>query len=45
MKSLIEKEFISLNSNNELCEEICRSVADRCPMCIENEGKQFEHLR
>ena len=45
MKSLIEQEFISLNSNIELCEEICRSVADRCQMCIDNEGKHFEHLR
>ncbi|CAF3041428.1 unnamed protein product [Rotaria sp. Silwood2] len=44
MKSLIEEEFTLLNSNIELCQVICRSVADRCQICLDNEGKQFEHL-
>jgi hypothetical protein len=35
LKSLIEQEFISLNDNVE-----CRSVANRCQMCINTEGKQ-----
>ncbi|CAF3181292.1 unnamed protein product [Rotaria sp. Silwood2] len=45
LKSLIEQEFISINDDIELCQKICRSVADRCQMCINTEGKQFEHLR
>ncbi|CAF1503241.1 unnamed protein product [Adineta ricciae] len=45
MKSLIQQEFTSLNDVIELCQAICRSVGDRCQMCINNAGKQFEHLR
>ncbi len=45
LKSLIQEEFISLNDNIELCQAICRSVADSCQMCINTDGKQFEHLR
>ena len=44
LKLLIEQEFTSLNDNIELCQAICRSVANRCQMCISTEGKQFEHL-
>ncbi len=44
LKSLIEEEFTSLNNNIELCQTICRSVANRCQMCINTEGKQFEYL-
>ncbi|CAF3776126.1 unnamed protein product [Rotaria sp. Silwood1] len=45
LKSLIKQEFTSVNDNIELCQTICRSVADRCQMCINTGGKQFEHLR
>ena len=45
MRSLIEEEIVSLNSNIELCEEICRSILDRCQMYIDSQAKQFEHLR
>ena len=45
LKSLIEQELISFNDNIELYQTICRSVADRCQMCINAEEKQFEHLR
>ncbi|CAF3513610.1 unnamed protein product [Rotaria socialis] len=45
LKSLIKKEFKSLNDNIELCQTTCRSVADRCQMCINAGGTQFEHLR
>jgi hypothetical protein len=45
LKSLIQEEFISLNDSIELCQAICRSVADRCQMSINTDGKQFEHLR
>ncbi|CAM4820866.1 unnamed protein product [Rotaria magnacalcarata] len=38
LKSLIEQEFISINADIELCQKICRSVADRCQMCINTEG-------
>jgi DNA-binding XRE family transcriptional regulator len=44
LKLLIEEEFTSLNDNIELCQSICRSVANRCQICINIEGKQFEHL-
>ena len=44
LKTLIEEEFTSLNDNIELCQAICRSVANRCQMCISTEGEQFEHL-
>jgi transposase len=45
LKSLIIQEFTLFNDNIELCQSICRSVGDRCQMCIDAEGKQFEHLR
>ncbi len=45
LKSLIKQEFISLNDDINLCKAIYRSGADRCQMCINAEGKQFEHLR
>ncbi len=44
LKLLIEQEFTSLNDNIELCQAICRFVADHCQMCINTEGKQFGHL-
>lgn len=44
LKSLIKKEFALINDNIELCRAICRSVANRCQMCIDTDGKQFEHL-
>ena len=44
LKALIEGEFISLNDNIESCQAICRSVANRCQVCINTEDKQFEHL-
>ncbi len=37
MKSLIKQEFASFNDNIELYETICRSVIDRCQMCINTE--------
>ena len=43
LQSLIEEEFTSLNGNIESCQTICRSVANRCQMCINTEGTQFEH--
>ena len=44
LKSLIEEEFTLINDNIESCQAICRSVADRYQMCMNTEGKQFEHL-
>jgi hypothetical protein len=44
LKVLIKEEFTSLNDNIESCQAICRSVPNRCQMCIDTEGKQFEHL-
>jgi transposase len=45
LKTLIEEQFKLLNDNIELCQSICRSVADRCQMCIDVQGKHFEQLR
>jgi hypothetical protein len=39
LKSLIEEEFTSLNDNLELHQPICRSVANRCQMCISTDRK------
>lgn len=44
LKLLIEQEFTSFNGDIELCKSICRSVANRCQMCVSTEGAQFEHL-
>ena len=44
LKSLITQQFRSINDNTELCQSICRSVLDRCQMCMSVEGKQFEQL-
>ncbi|CAF1410132.1 unnamed protein product [Adineta ricciae] len=44
MKALIKEEFRSVNDDIKLCQSICRSVASRCQMCTDTEGKQFEHL-
>ncbi len=35
LKPLIEQEFTSLNDNIESCQAVCRSIADRCQMCID----------
>jgi hypothetical protein len=45
LKSLIEEEFTSLKDNIEFCQTICLSVDNRCQMCLNTEGKQFEQLR
>jgi len=39
LKMLIKEEFTLLNDNIELCQTICRFVANRCQMCIGTEGK------
>ena len=43
LKFLIKQEFTSLNGDIELCQSICRSVANRCEICVSTEGAQFEH--
>jgi hypothetical protein len=44
LKSLIKQEFTLLNDTLKSCQAICRSVDNRCQMCINTEGKQSEHL-
>jgi CYTH domain-containing protein len=44
MKQLIELEFPILDADNHLCNAICDTVAERCLMCIEHNGKQFEQF-
>jgi hypothetical protein len=31
--------------NKKLCAKVCLSVASRLQECVNNEGRQFEHLR
>ncbi len=39
LKSFIEEEFTSLNDNIQSWQAISRSVANRCPICINTEAK------
>jgi hypothetical protein len=32
------------DDNKELCAEVCFSVASRLQECVNNDGRQFEHL-
>ena len=45
LKNLIISEFRTLNNDPDLCSAICNSVMDRCKMCIERNGEQFEQFR
>jgi len=33
------------DDNKELCARVCLSVASRLQECVNNEGRQFEHLQ
>ena len=33
-----------IDDNKELCAKVCLSVASRLQECVNNEGRQFEHL-
>jgi hypothetical protein len=33
------------DDNKELCATVCLSVASRLQECVNNEGRQFQHLR
>ena len=37
--------FQEISAQSELCEKVCRSVRDRLQSCVNQEKKQFEHLR
>ena len=39
------REAYQLDDNKELCAKVCLSVASRLQECVNNEGRQFEHLR
>ena len=45
LKNLIVSEIRSLNNGTDLCSAICSSVRDRCKICIERIGEQFEQFR
>jgi len=32
------------DENKELCTKVCLSVASKLQECVNNEGRQFEHL-
>jgi len=34
-----------IDNNKELCAKVCLSVASRLQECVNNKGRQFEHLR
>ena len=45
LKNYIRDAFQEINAQSDLCENVCRSVRDRLQSCVNQEGKQFEHLR
>ena len=45
LKNYIRDAFQEINAQSDLCEKVCRSVRDRLQSCVNQEGKQFEHLR
>jgi hypothetical protein len=44
LKNAITTQFNAIHSNKELCAKVCESVISRMNICIEQEGRQFEHL-
>lgn len=42
LRTFIQEETAAITI--ETCQTVCRSVQSRCRECINNEGKQFEHL-
>ena len=45
LKNYIRDAFQEINAQSDLCEEVCPSVRDRLQSCVNQKGKQFEHLR
>ena len=45
LKNYIRDAFQEINAQSDLCKKICQSVGDRLQNCVNQEGKQFEHLR
>ena len=45
LKNYISNAFQEINIQSDLCENVCPSVRDRLQSCVNQEGKQFEHLR
>ena len=44
LKNHIREAFHEINAQSDLCEKVCRNVRDRFQSCVNQEGKQFEHL-
>ena len=44
LEDAIRQKFSEINNDKDLCRRICRSVLDRCRMCITANGGHFEHL-
>ena len=45
LKNYIIDAFQEIHAQSDVCEKVCRSVRDRLQSCVNQEGKQFEHLR
>jgi hypothetical protein len=44
MIGCIREAYQEIDENRELCAKVCLSVASRRKECVNNEGRQFEHL-
>ena len=45
LKNYIRDAFQEINTQRDLCKNVCRSVRGRLQSCVNCDGKQFEHLR
>jgi len=44
MVCCIREACQEIDENKELCAKVCLSVASKLQDCVNNEGRQFEHL-
>ena len=42
---VLKDKVYSQKPRSDLCKNVCRSIRDRLQSCVNQEGKQFEHLR
>ena len=45
LKNHIRDAFQEINVQSDLCEKVCQSVRNRLQSGVNQEGKQFKHLR
>ena len=45
LKNYINDAFQEINTQRDLCKNVCQSIRGRLQSCVTCDGKQFEHLR